>query len=66
MIDLSNLYKNMTAVCESASLHELETMLRVIGNALPVSQLEASRRVFAAADVLKLYRSGKLLPQRRG
>jgi len=34
MIDLSNLYHNMTEVCEHAALHELEIMLRVLRNRL--------------------------------
>jgi len=34
MIDLSNLYANMTAICEHAALHELEIMLRVLRNRL--------------------------------
>jgi len=34
MIDLSNLYANMTTICEGAALHELEIMLRVLRNRL--------------------------------
>ncbi len=34
MIDLSNLYSNFTHVCETAALHELEIMLRVLRNRL--------------------------------
>ena len=34
MIDLSNLYANMTTICEHAALHELEIMLRVLRNRL--------------------------------
>lgn len=59
MIDLTNLYANMSHVCAGASTEEIETMLRVIGLELDRRQVVAGGLVISAADELRNFRAAK-------
>lgn len=64
MIELENLRANFASVLKMASLGEIETMLRVLGDELGPRFHDPSVLVYQAAQQLHEYRRGKRIPPR--
>lgn len=63
MMELENLRANFAHVLAHASLREIETMLRVIGNELEPRFHDVSLSVYQGAQQLYEYRHGKRGPR---